>query len=65
MKIAIRILNGESTTRDERGRVLVGPFTFAATRFVPQESSPPGPGDGTYVYEGEWAVPPRHENQPS
>jgi hypothetical protein len=65
MKIAIHVHNGTATTRDARGRVIVGPFRFSATRFVAEESSAPSSGDGTYVYEGEWAIPPRPERQPS
>lgn len=65
MRIAIEVKNGVATTRDELGRVLIGPFKFAATRFVREASSPPGPGDGTYVYEGEWDIAPRAEVQPS
>lgn len=64
-KIAIHVLNGKSTTRDLAGRVIWGPFSFAAVRFVPEESSPPGSGDGVYVYEGEFSVAPRPEVQPS
>jgi len=65
MKIAIEVVNGKSTTRDEKGRVIVGPFQFGATNFVAKESTEPGSGDGRFVYEGEWVVPPRIENQPS
>jgi hypothetical protein len=65
MKIAIHVRNGIATTRDLSGKVIVGPFSFAATRFVPEDSSPPSSGDGTFVYEGEWTVPPRPEYQPS
>jgi hypothetical protein len=65
MKIAIQVRQGVATTHDSAGKVIVGPFSFAATRFVTEDSSQAGPGDGTFVYEGEWTVPPRPESQPS
>ena len=66
MKIAITVRGNTSVTTDAAtGRVLIGPWSFGASRFVPEESSPSGPGDGRYVYEGEWAVPPQPGRQPS
>lgn len=66
MRIAVEVRGGVARTRDlSTGRVVAGPFEFAATRFVAEESSAPGPGDGKFVYEGEWSVAPRPENQAS
>jgi hypothetical protein len=63
-RIAIHVDKGIAMTRDLRGCPIVGPFQFGASRFVPEDSTAPGSGDGTFVYEGEWVVPPRSESQP-